>query len=549
MKKLVLFLFLVIIQSFNLYAQWFWQNPTPQANTLYSICFTNENTAYSVGAGGALIKTTDTGESWVNIDLPDKYFTNIFFIDENNGFVVGVYGNIFKTTNAGIEWADISISDTILLRSTYFKNIDEGFCIGYYGAIIKTTDGGESWINISSGTSENLQSIYFINDSVGFITGWNGTLLKTLDGGDTWASQLSGTTETLGAISFANNMVGFIIGISGVLLKTTDSGNSWFIHNSDVGMSFPRIDFINELVGYVVGFNGSNGMIGKTIDGGTTWNIQYVFSARQLINIKFINPATGIIVGNFGIILKTTDAGTTWVNKLEGSKANLYDVCTIDSNKVLAVGKSGTIIKTLNAIVPVELISFSSSISENNVTLSWQTATEMNNSGFELQRKQVFSPQSSIGNAEWNTLTFINGIGTTTEPQSYSFVDQNLSGGKYQYRLKQIDFDGTFEYSNTIEVEIGTPTKFYLEQNFPNPFNPVTTIKFSIPAVGTRLALSVQLKVYDVLGKEVATLVNEEKTEGSYEVDFNASDLASGIYYYELRSGEFVETKKMILLK
>jgi len=165
---------------------------------------------------------------------------------------------------------------------------------------------------------------------------------------------------------------------------------------------------------------------------------------------------------------------------------------------------------------------------------------------------------------DWETIGFVNGNGTTTEPQAYSFVDENLQTGKYQYRLKQIDFDGTFDYSNTIEIEINSPTKFSLSQNYPNPFNPVTKIHFTIPTSplnpspyqgeGNRERF-VTLKVYDVLGKEVATLVNEEKSAGSYEVEFNsvetlhATSLPSGVYFYQLKAGDFVETKKLILVK
>src|SRR5574338_1635874 len=195
--------------------------------------------------------------------------------------------------------------------------------------------------------------------------------------------------------------------------------------------------------------------------------------------------------------------------------------------------------------IPVELTSFTSSVEENNVTLNWQTATETNNSGFDIERNTPLNPLSrgeAEGRGVWSSIGFVNGNGTTTEPQSYSFVDKELEAGKYQYRLTQIDFDGTFEYSNVIEVEINPPAKFGLEQNYPNPFNPLTTIKFSIPSVGTRLALYVQLKVYDVLGKEVATLVNEEKPAGSYEVEFDASNLASGIYYYQIRVEEYTAT-------
>ncbi len=220
-----------------------------------------------------------------------------------------------------------------------------------------------------------------------------------------------------------------------------------------------------------------------------------------------------------------------------------------------------TPIHIVEHIVPVELTSFTATAELNSVSLNWQTATETNNSGFEIERKQVGSPQSSVGNQDWNQIAFVPGFGTTTEQKSYSFVDENLSAGTYQYRLKQLDFDGSFEYSNTIEVEITSPTEFALAQNYPNPFNPTTKIKYTIPSVTLRQAqgdILVSLKVFDVLGNEVATLVNETQQPGIYEVEFNvgqAISLSSGVYYYQLRvypvSGavSFVETKKMILLR
>ncbi|MFZ1282444.1 MAG: T9SS type A sorting domain-containing protein [Ignavibacteriaceae bacterium] len=144
----------------------------------------------------------------------------------------------------------------------------------------------------------------------------------------------------------------------------------------------------------------------------------------------------------------------------------------------------------------------------------------------------------------WENIGFINGNGTTTETKSYSYKDENLSAVKYQYRLKQIDFDGTFEYSNIVEAEILPPAIFSLEQNFPNPFNPSTKISWQSPVNSHQT-----LKIYDVLGNEVATLVNEYRTAGKYEAEFNANNLASGIYYYQLKVGEFVQTKKMVLIK
>jgi len=212
-------------------------------------------------------------------------------------------------------------------------------------------------------------------------------------------------------------------------------------------------------------------------------------------------------------------------------------------------------------IVPVELQSFNAEIIKSAVHLNWSTVTETNNSGFEILR---FTQNDS----DWEEIGFVPGFGTSTEVHYYSFVDESVQSGKYHYRLKQIDFDGSFEYSEIIEVTVNAPTVFSLEQNYPNPFNPSTKIKYSIPSAETGYipSLHVVLKVYDILGNEITTLVNEQKPPGTYEVEFSATshsgnvrNLPSGIYFYQLRvtalqskdgkAGSFIETKKMILLK
>ena len=186
-------------------------------------------------------------------------------------------------------------------------------------------------------------------------------------------------------------------------------------------------------------------------------------------------------------------------------------------------------------VVPVELSSFSAMVNYDNVELSWITSTETNNQGFEVQRAK---------DGEFETIGFVEGHGTTTKSQAYSYIDSDVVTGKYQYRLKQIDFHGTFEYSNVVEVEVISPSTFSLKQNYPNPFNPSTVISYQLPVSG-----DVTLKVYDVLGNEVATLINEEKSAGSYEVEFNASSLPSGTYFYQLKAGSFIEAKKMVVIK
>ena len=193
------------------------------------------------------------------------------------------------------------------------------------------------------------------------------------------------------------------------------------------------------------------------------------------------------------------------------------------------------------SIVPVELTSFTASASGRDVELKWQTATETNNSGFSVERK--------IANSEFSEVAFVPGHGTISEPQSYSFSDNGLNTGKYTYRLKQIDFDGTFSYSDQVEVDVVAPAEYSLDQNYPNPFNPSTRISFSL-AVDSK----VSLKIFDILGQEVASLVNQDLTAGVHNYDFNAAGINSGVYFYRIEAtgqngAKFVDSKKMILVK
>ncbi len=186
--------------------------------------------------------------------------------------------------------------------------------------------------------------------------------------------------------------------------------------------------------------------------------------------------------------------------------------------------------------IPVELMSFEANVSGTSVNLNWSTATELNNSGFEIERKSNLD--------EWTKISFVAGYGTTSEQKNYSFVDDNLTAGKYNYRLKQIDFDGKFEYSNIIEVDIIAVEKFELSQNYPNPFNPTTAIKYNLPEAG-----NVKLSVYNLLGQEVKTLVNGFKNAGSYTISFDAQNLSSGVYIYKLETNNFNQSRKMTLIK
>lgn len=187
--------------------------------------------------------------------------------------------------------------------------------------------------------------------------------------------------------------------------------------------------------------------------------------------------------------------------------------------------------------MPVELTSFTASLAGKNVVLNWKTATETNNYGFEIERTDAVSKQ-------WNKVGFVAGSGNSNSTKEYSFVDKSNQSGTVQYRLKQIDRDGKFEYHKQVEVTLETVANFDLAQNFPNPFNPATEISFNLPSSNF-----VSLKIYDMLGREVATLLSEEMSAGVHQVKFDGSKLSSGNYIYQISAGSFTAVKRMVLLK
>ncbi|MCH7963381.1 MAG: T9SS type A sorting domain-containing protein [Bacteroidetes bacterium] len=255
-------------------------------------------------------------------------------------------------------------------------------------------------------------------------------------------------------------------------------------------------------------------------------------------DIMYKSTSTGSIdffQGDDGFELITNDGGTDWDN-VTSTKQNFNpDVVILASNTV-----SGTWTGVIGSNItptPVELVYFAGNLNGNNVELRWRTETEINNYGFDIERTK--------DNSDWLTIGFIEGHGNSNSPKQYNFSDDDINqSGTYYYRLKQIDNDGTYEYSDVISVEVGVPNNFYLSQNYPNPFNPETRIDFTLPEKQL-----VSLRIYNTLGEIVEELVNEEREAGSYSVIFNASRLPSGVYIYRLQTSSFAANKKMTLLK
>ena len=339
----------------------------------------------------------------------------------------------------------------------------------------------------------------------------------------------------------------------------TDSKDGNYIANATVtmtttnpidlsGVNNPRLTFWTK---YDIEDNWDYGQVKISTNNGTTW---------IPLEGQYTNPGTGTFQPNGQPLYDGVQSDWVREDISLSSYTNAQVKIQFQLRSDGVIHRDGWYLDDIAiyymGIVPVELVSFNAKLKNDKVELSWITASELNNKGFEVERKSP-SPTPSLREgasqtplrSDWRAIGFIEGYGTTTEAKSYSFVDNEATTGNYLYRLKQIDFDGTYTYSNEVNVEITPPLIFALKQNYPNPFNPVTTIKYSIPDVGTGLALSVTLKVYGILGNEVATLVNEQKQPGIYEIEFNADNLSSGTYYYTIIADGFVQTKKMIILK
>ncbi len=252
---------------------------------------------------------------------------------------------------------------------------------------------------------------------------------------------------------------------------------------------------------------------------------------------------TGDQVGSFTqsgcVIGKYTGTGTIWTEYATTavsstnpftSKTSAITGTGVFQNSVYSLGNKGAL--------PVELTSFNAKVTGKTTQLSWTTATELNNYGFEIQRSKKSSES-------FEKVGFVNGAGNSNSPKSYSFSDKNLANGNYIYRLKQIDLGGEYKYSNEVEVIVNsTPKQYTLEQNYPNPFNPSTRINFSIMNPGL-----VTVNIYNAIGQVVKTISKTYSEAGSYSVDFNGTTMPSGIYFYKLQSGSFSQIRKMMLVK
>ena len=529
---------------------------------LLSVFVNNSGKGWAVGFDGHIFITEDNSNSWneilsgIKTDWSGDDIYSVFFINKNIGWAAGKRGGqgqgdvILKTTNSGKIWETqfFGAGGFGPINSIYFINENFGWATSGSNGLFRTTDGGKHWIN-DCYWSGSATSVSFFNRDTGWVIGGTG-IYKSTDGGFTWEQKSSISCACLDFTAYDN---GWAVGESGIILKTTNGGESWLNQVSGTTVNLNSVRFYDNNVGMCTG---NSGTVLLSTDGGETWISKGNGINKNLKSVIFTNSTSAWIAGDDGTVLQTTDLGNNWASYDSVTENDLTSLYFINENIGWFGGMNGTMLKYENDVLPVELVSFNADVKDSKVHLNWKTSTEVNNNGFDIERKSdsgqpagVEVPLvggSSVGEPKetiWKKIGFVEGYGNSSSPRSYSFADDNTTGGSiFNYRLKQINNDGSYKFSPELHVEI-MPVKFAVYQNYPNPFNPTTKIRYQIPQKS-----KVEIKIYDVLGAEVMTLLKEEKEAGTYEVALNAKSLSSGTYIYIMSAGSYVEAKKMVLL-
>lgn len=387
------------------------------------------------------------------------------------------------------------------------------------------------WYSLTCGLNVDWYSVYFTSNTTGYVAG-NDFILKTTDGGNAWTISLYAIGDRFRHLVFVNQSTGIVIGRDGLVMKTTNSGVNWVPKSSGTGDDLLHFYMVNENTGYLCG---GYGTYLKTTNGGNSWSGGTLCNSH-LYGIHFISESTGWIAGDLGLMFKTTNGGINWINKQLPAAVDLREIFFLNSTTGWTVGKLGKIYCTTNGGD-----NWFTQHSDSNVI--YHHIVMRNSSGGWAAGECEIVHTSDLG-THWNRQ-----LNAYPRALVQSFLTSDLVG-------YVVGFGGTIYKTTNGGEPVGIqpisseiPNQFSLYQNYPNPFNPSTKIKFEIPAVGQRHAFDVRLIIYDILGRDVAVLVNQQLTPGTYEAEWNGNNYPGGVYFCKLTSGDYAEAIKLILLK
>lgn len=466
-----------------------WDSTELEGTNFYDIAV-KDSVALIPTSDGKIYRSSDYGLNW-NVTNDGTSLLNRGSIFTNNlAIVVGHNRKINRSTDEGLTWTNNQNIPTSNLNKIAFLNFDTGFAVGQAGAILFSSNQGNSW-NRDSVTSLNINDINITPSGIIYLAADSGKVIRSTDSGISWEFQSAGITEN-NVIKFFTDDYGICISEGGHILKTYNGGQNW-LYTSNVPIFLEVLDaYFFDSTNFLVSSYG--GDIFKTTNGGSNFSNPYgtFMLEDSLTSLEFINQTTGFCSGSQGTLLKTTNAGDNWTELNTGIPFSLYSVKFTSEDTGYISGAAGKIYKTYDGGQNwVEMISNSSN-----------------------PLKDMCFNTSNVG--------FIVGTNGT--------ILKTVTAGEIVIGITQISSE--------------IPDGYYLSYNYPNPFNPVTNIEFKIPE-----STNVTIRVFDITGREISTLINEIKSAGSYKINFNGDNLASGVYFYRIETERFVETKRMVLLK
>ncbi len=524
---------------------------------LYDIKFYNKMHGFIVGESGYFYETTDGGDTWTRRLITAGMYNlySILLFDSQKIVLIGRIESsyseesvILLSQNSGLDWVELGVFD-YNVNSLIKVSENEFLTIGDKGIIYSYKLSDSSWIRLDQGIKENIVSTSFLNSQIGWGLSEQGKVLKTVDSGNSWSMVFENLQpqDKFFDIFFSDANNGWITSVSNHYLNaffTTDGGTNWVQSTLDDYGEFKAIYFISPEIGWIAR---DHEHILKTTNRGSTWQEQGVtinyYDNPSIEDIQFINENIGYAAGGYvsgidpygmpinnTLVIKTTNGGTNW-EAIFNEEGNYIVSLSFVNSQVGYISKESALLKTIDGgesfvVKPLPLHDLFNKVSFINENDGW-IAGWKGKIYRTTDAGDTWIPQKVLTRNNINDICFINDtLGW--------FVGNNGT----IFRFGTSSTNNIINYNDVI-------AEYSLQQNYPNPFNPTTTIKYSIPT-GNNF---VSLKVYDILGNEVATLINEGKPAGEYKVNFNASKLASGIYFYQLKAGTFVRTKKMILLK
>lgn len=518
-----------ILKTTNSGVNWLVQNSWLESSEGFpTIFFMNENTGWC----SPNFKTTNSGVNWFTETITGS---SVYFVNDTHGWKVSdTPGTIYRTTNSGINWLPIYCSIENI-PDIHFVDSLFGCGVADFGQTIMSSNGGNSWMTISEGFYNNIKRLSAVDSNYLWAACSVGIILRSTNSGLNWSEHYVGSSSEINDLYFVNHSTGFAVNWEGNVLKSSNGGINWFVIDSS-GYIPRSVYFINQYTGWV----GDLSSISKTTNGGINWVHTGISGISWINGICFINENTGWLTGYH--IVKTTNGGNYWITQLVSGGYFFEEPFFINENTGWVLKPSGDptyLYKTTNGGNNwTEIFYFNSLLFDIYFADSLKGMVVGRNRFYQGTDKILIT---SNGGYNWY---YLPAVSTEHGWSCMEFVssEKGWIGGNGGAILKTTNFGGA-----PLSIQSDPKIKrleYFLHHNYPNPFNPITSIKFDLPKNGF-----VTLKVFDILGREITTLVEGNIKAGTHHVNWDGHDYPSGVYFYRMVAGDFANTKKMLLLK